>query len=121
MPDPGKLYVYDGTDWQPVPVNGDHGSLNGLGDVDDHPDYLLLDGTRQMTGPLDMNAQILSDAGPIQFASVAYEISLSSGVLSINGPAGSSAHAARSGSRAKPSVSANQAAAASRSATVTCT
>ena len=35
----GVLKVYDGADWQEVPIATDHGELTGLGD-DDHPHYL---------------------------------------------------------------------------------
>ncbi len=43
---------------------GDHGSLTGLGD-DDHPQYLLVDGTRSMTGNLDIgNNKIINLANP---------------------------------------------------------
>lgn len=33
-----------------VPAIDDHGGLGGLGDVEDHPDYSLIDGTRPFTG-----------------------------------------------------------------------
>jgi len=38
----------------------DHGSLSGLGD-DDHSQYLLVAGTRAMTGNLDMNNNQILD------------------------------------------------------------
>lgn len=38
-----------------VVVAGDHGAVSGLGD-DDHEQYLLVDGSRAMTGDLDMDA-----------------------------------------------------------------
>lgn len=41
-------------------VVGDHGSLTGLGD-DDHTQYLLVDGTRAMSGALDMGSNAISN------------------------------------------------------------
>jgi hypothetical protein len=42
----------------------DHGGLSGLGD-DDHVQYLLIDGTRAMTGNLQMNSnEVFSSATP---------------------------------------------------------
>lgn len=42
----------------------DHGSLTGLAD-DDHSQYLLEDGTRAMSGQLDMGAQIITNVGTV--------------------------------------------------------
>jgi hypothetical protein len=42
----------------------DHGALTGLGD-DDHMQYLLVSGTRAMTGNLDMNSGNINNAGTI--------------------------------------------------------
>ena len=55
--DEGDNYV----DWRlatvsPSAAAGDHGLLSGLTD-DDHIQYLLIDGTRAMTGDLDMGSQ----------------------------------------------------------------
>jgi hypothetical protein len=44
--------------------SGDHGGLTGLGD-DDHLQYLLIDGTRAMTGNLDMDGFDINNLGPI--------------------------------------------------------
>ena len=41
----------------PPSVGGDHGDLSGLTD-DDHTQYLLIDGTRAMTGDLDVGTNI---------------------------------------------------------------
>jgi len=43
---------------------GDHGALTGLGD-DDHTQYLLVDGTRAMTGSLNMDGFDIVNLGPI--------------------------------------------------------
>ena len=42
----------------------DHGELGGLGD-DDHQQYLLIDGTRAMTGALDMGASAITNVGNV--------------------------------------------------------
>lgn len=42
----------------------EHGTLSGLGD-DDHTQYLLIDGTRAMTGDLDMGSNDINNAGLI--------------------------------------------------------
>jgi hypothetical protein len=47
-----------------VTATTDHGSLTGLLD-DDHPQYLLVDGTRAMTGVLDMNSNNITNPGTI--------------------------------------------------------
>jgi len=51
----------------------DHGSLGGLGD-DDHPQYLLADGTRALSGAWDMGSQNLTnvdiDSGTIDGADI---------------------------------------------------
>jgi len=46
----------------------DHGALTGLGD-DDHTQYLLVDGTRAMSGDLDMGANDITDVTQITFDS----------------------------------------------------
>ena len=48
-----QFVQYNGTAWAPFGTAVDHGSLLGLLD-DDHPQYLLVDGTRAMSGNLDM-------------------------------------------------------------------
>jgi hypothetical protein len=40
---------------------GDHGGLAGLGDVVDHPGYLLVDGTRNLTGNMAVDALVTID------------------------------------------------------------
>jgi len=42
----------------------DHGNLNGLSD-DDHTQYLLVDGTRALTGNLDVGDNAIQNAGSI--------------------------------------------------------
>lgn len=47
----------------------DHGGLAGLTDVADHPGYLDLAGTRQMTGPVQMNSQDVQGVKAADFGS----------------------------------------------------
>ena len=52
----GQALVWDGAAWTPTLLPAgitDHGALGGLGD-DDHPQYLLANGTRSLTGSLGM-------------------------------------------------------------------
>jgi len=51
---------YNGTIWQAFGIVIDHGNLTGLGD-DDHPQYLLVTGTRAMTGNLNMGGQNITN------------------------------------------------------------
>lgn len=67
----GELWIKQGasdTNWgQPSGGGGgssDHGALTGLGD-DDHTQYLLIDGSRAMTGALDMGAQAITNVGNV--------------------------------------------------------
>jgi len=52
-----QVLTWDGTQWAPrgLPTSSApaHGELSGL-DADDHPQYLLADGTRALTGALSM-------------------------------------------------------------------
>jgi hypothetical protein len=45
-------------------LNDDHGNLSGLGD-DDHTQYLLVDGSRSMSGSLNLGDNALENAGSI--------------------------------------------------------
>lgn len=51
----------------------DHGSLTGLLD-DDHPQYLLVSGTRAMTGPLDMGGQQITNVGNVDGVDVSSHV-----------------------------------------------
>jgi len=44
----------------------DHGSLSGLGDAEDHVNYLTLDGTRAMSGDLDMGTSSITADGDLK-------------------------------------------------------
>lgn len=44
-----KFYLYYNGSWAPMGEGIDHGDLTGLGD-DDHPQYILVDGSRGFTG-----------------------------------------------------------------------
>jgi len=61
LEDTNLLKVYDASDWIEFGSAIDHGALAGLGD-DDHTQYLLVDGTRQMAGPLDMGSHAVKNA-----------------------------------------------------------
>lgn len=73
VPDPGsgddsRVLRADGT-WGAQSGGGgggssDHGGLTGLTD-DDHTQYLLVDGTRQMTGDLDLGSNDIVDVGDV--------------------------------------------------------
>lgn len=66
-PNTGAVNQYLRTDGSGVStwVTPDHGQLLGLLD-DDHPQYLLINGTRAMTGDLDMDGNDLVDAGSLE-------------------------------------------------------
>jgi hypothetical protein len=60
--DDGEVLTYEGDGWVPKPLPPpitDHGQLTGLGD-DDHPQYLLVDGSRPLTGDLQAGAHRLT-------------------------------------------------------------
>jgi len=48
---------------------GDHGQMDGLGD-DDHAQYLLIDGTRAMTGTLDMGSNSIDNVTSLVVGSI---------------------------------------------------
>jgi hypothetical protein len=56
--DEDKIIVYEGVSWVVLEITLDHGSLMGLSD-DDHTIYLLIDGSRAMTGDLDLGSNKL--------------------------------------------------------------
>lgn len=61
----GQVLAWNGTAWTPslLPAGiTDHGALGGLGD-DDHPQYLLADGTRSLTGNLGTGGFKLTGLG----------------------------------------------------------
>ena len=62
--DENILVIYDGTTWGPMGAAIDHGNLVGLGD-DDHTHYLLITGTRAMTGALDMGTNNITNVGTV--------------------------------------------------------
>lgn len=55
---------YDTGDWVTMSGTQDHGSLSGLGD-DDHTQYLLVDGSRSMSGSLDMGDHNITSVGDV--------------------------------------------------------
>lgn len=72
-----SMGIQDITDARPLPVTAqpvaasttDHGSLSGLGD-DDHMQYLLVSGTRAMTGNLQMGANNIVTSGTVDGVTV---------------------------------------------------
>jgi hypothetical protein len=71
QPDPGMAtyveaeltsYIYSNGVWVKMASTFDHGNLQGLLD-DDHTQYLLVDGTRAMSGDLDMGANAITNVG----------------------------------------------------------
>lgn len=64
------LIIHDGTNWGAFGSAVDHGSLIGLGD-DDHTQYLLVDGTRAMTGNLNMGGNNITNVGTVDGVDIA--------------------------------------------------
>ena len=58
------FYTFDGGDLSAA-APSDHGGLTGLAD-DDHTQYLLVDGTRAMSGTLDMGNNNIQDIGLVE-------------------------------------------------------
>ena len=62
------LKVWDGSAWVEIPVGeSDHGAQSGLTD-DDHTQYLLADGTRAMSGDLDMDGGSIDNVADLTLA-----------------------------------------------------
>ena len=55
----------------------DHGSINGLGD-DDHTQYLLVSGTRAMSGALDMGTNNITNVGTVDGVDISSHVGDSS-------------------------------------------
>lgn len=54
----------------------DHGNLAGLTDIADHPDYVVLDGTRPMTAAMDLGGFGVADPGNVITSDTAAQISV---------------------------------------------
>lgn len=65
--DKDSLYVFNSTDWVQFGSSSDHGALSGRLD-DDHPQYLLVDGTRSMAGALNLGGNNIVSAKRITLA-----------------------------------------------------
>lgn len=65
-PSSGQVLQYNGSIWVNATPGSetDHGTLTGLGD-DDHTQYLLVAGTRAMTGNLDMGTFAITNVGNV--------------------------------------------------------
>ena len=64
-PAEGQILIFRSGEWvaeNPPATDGtnDHGTLNGLGD-DDHPQYLLTDGSRALTGNLQLGGNLITN------------------------------------------------------------
>ena len=72
-PTNGQALIYNNglSQWeaQTLAYTTDHGVLIGLGD-DDHTQYLLVSGSRAMTGALDMGAQAITNVGLVDGVTV---------------------------------------------------
>ena len=64
------LIIHDGTNWGAFGAAVDHGSLIGLGD-DDHTQYLLVDGSRAMSGNLNMGGNNITNVGTVDGVDIA--------------------------------------------------
>lgn len=71
LEDVDLLKVYDSgqADWIAFGSAIDHGALAGLGD-DDHTQYLLVDGSRNMSGSLDMGSNAITNASSVNTAAI---------------------------------------------------
>lgn len=67
--DENKVYIYDGSSWGLFEATLDHGSLLGLGD-DDHTIYLLVNGSRAMSGDLNMGSNDITSVGLVDGVTV---------------------------------------------------
>jgi len=72
-PNPGDVLVYNSIsseyESQAPAYTTDHGALGGLGD-DDHTQYLLHDGSRAMSGALDMGTNAITNVGLVDGVTV---------------------------------------------------
>jgi len=62
--DENKTYQHNGSSWEILELTQDHGNLIGLGD-DDHTQYLLINGTRNMSGNLNMGTFQITNVGNV--------------------------------------------------------
>jgi len=62
--DESRWLVFNGTAWVTGGGGADHGGLTGLGD-DDHAQYLLEDGSRALSGDLDMGTNAITNVGNV--------------------------------------------------------
>lgn len=67
--DEGIAYVYSGVSWGAFGTVISHGDLLNKG-ADDHTQYLLVNGTRAMTGALDMGAFSITNVGTVDGVTV---------------------------------------------------
>ena len=85
-PADGQILIFRGGEWvaeNPPTTDGgtnDHGTLNGLGD-DDHPQYLLTDGSRALTGNLQLGGNSITNlaAGTANGEAVIFEQAIKTG------------------------------------------
>ena len=87
------LKVYQTGGWIPFGSAIDHGNLSGLGD-DDHTQYVLVDGTRAMSGNLDMGNNDITNAAnadadtyTVGGSTIAQDVAASGSITLSNGTA----------------------------------
>lgn len=62
----GVLKIFVGGQFVDIPIVSDHGALTGLSDVADHPGFLVIDGTRPLTGDQTTQNLIFATGKAIQ-------------------------------------------------------
>jgi hypothetical protein len=67
--DINKQYIYDGSAWGTFDATVSHGNLSGLAN-DDHTMYFRADGTRSMSGSLNLATNTITNAGTINGVSI---------------------------------------------------
>jgi hypothetical protein len=81
-----SYFLYDGAAWGAFTLSGAHSDLTGLG-ADDHTQYLLVNGTRAMSGALDMGGFAITNVGNVDGVDVSAHASrhVSGGADEIDG------------------------------------
>lgn len=71
-----QLFIFDGAagQWQRIDSTNDHGRLGGLGD-DDHPQYLLASGARELAGNLTVQQNLRFRSGTSFLGTIDHSIS----------------------------------------------
>jgi hypothetical protein len=64
LEDEDSVYLYTGASWEELGSITNHSNLTGLAN-DDHTQYLLVDGTRAMSGALNLGSNNLTNVGTV--------------------------------------------------------